>query len=390
MAADQLAWLDRELRQWQGEGLVDAAAAQAIRRRYVASRRFSLARLLFVLGAGFLGVGLLWLVAANLDQLSPLTRFLMAVFAWLGAVAAAEFFAGRAQDDERSPGTGAARILAALLFGAVVFQAAQSLQVPAYASGLLGTWGVGALLYAYAVGGIGPLLVGIVTTAGWYAWTVGERTDDAAGAALSFVIAGAACTAVAVAHAARWRRPFAAPWRQVGALFVLLGLFLAALPDVAPGRLDVPAPLWAGAVVIALAAAGAVALADRSGRLEVAVAVASVVVGFALLAWSPRQSFGDPTLSGAALAYAVVAVVVYLAVAVWFAALGVIRDTPRLTAVATAALVVFVTVQSFAVFAPIFSGAALFLALGAFFLISGLLADRGRRTLVANVREATS
>jgi uncharacterized membrane protein len=85
----------------------------------------------------------------------------------------------------------------------------------------------------------------------------------------------------------------------------------------------------------------------------------------------------------------VVSVAVYLGVAVWFAALGVLRDTPRLTAVATAALVIFVTVQSFAVFAPIFSGAALFLALGVVFLISGFLADRGRRRLVVTVTEAT-
>jgi len=390
VAASQLAWLERELRHWQGDGLVDEATAQTIRNRYVASRRFSLARLLFVLGAGFVGVGLLWLVASNLDQLAPLTRFLLAVTAWLGAVVAAEVLAARARADDDSPVIGAARGLAALLFGAVIFQAAQSLQVPAYASGLLGTWGAGALLYAYAVGGVAPLLVGIITTVGWYAWTVAERTDNAAGAAMSFLIAGAACTALAVAHAARWRPAFATPWRQVGALLVLLALFMAALPDVAPSRLDVPVPVWAGAFAVLVGAAGAAALADRSGRVEVVIAVASVLAGLALLAWNPQQSFDDPTLSGAALAYAVVAVIVYLTVAVWFAALGVVRDTPRLTAVATAALVIFVTVQSFAVFAPIFSGAALFLALGAVFLISGFLAHRGRRTLVANVKEATS
>ena len=394
----QLAWLERELGQWQGDGLIDTQAVAAIRQRYVASRRFSLARLLFVLGVGFLGVGLLWLVAANLDQIPPLTRFVLAVIGWLTATAAAEFLAGRTRaadnDDDSSPVLGAARMLAALLFGAVVFQAAQSLQVPAYASGLLGTWGAGALLYAYAVGGVAPLLVGIVITAAWYAWNVGERTDEAAGAAMSFLVAGAACTAVAVAHAARWRSPFASPWRQVGALLVLLGLFIAALPNVAPGRLDVPASLWVGALAAALAAAGAAALSARSGRLEVAVAIAVVLVGLALLEWNPlrfdrEQDVSFQTPSGAALAYAVVSVAVYLGVAVWYAALGVLRDTPRLTAVATAALVILVTVQSFAVFAPIFSGAALFLALGVVFLVSGFLADRGRRRLVVTVTEAT-
>ena len=75
----QLAWLERELDLWQGDGLIDSSAAAAIRRRYIVSRRFSLARLLVVLGAGFLGVGLLWLVAANLDRIPPLTRFVLAV-----------------------------------------------------------------------------------------------------------------------------------------------------------------------------------------------------------------------------------------------------------------------------------------------------------------------
>ncbi len=402
----QLAWLERELGRWQGDGLIDAQAAAAIRQRYVVNRRFSLARLLFVLGAGFLGVGLLWLVAANLDQIPPLTRFVLAVIAWLAATAAAELMAGRTHtsraaggasdrgDDEGSPVLGGARLLAALFFGAVVFQAAQSLQVPAYSSILLGTWGAGALLYAYAVGGVAPLVVGIITSVGWYAWSVGERTDNAVGAAMSFLVAGAACTAVAVAHAHRWRTDFASPWRQVAALLMLVGLFIAALPNVAPDRLDVPASLWVGALAAALAAAGAAALTGRSGRLELAVTVAIVIVGLALLDWNPLRSSPDQPLSsellsGSALAYAVISVAVYLAVAVWFAALGVLRDTPRLTAVATAALVLFVTVQSFAVFAPIFSGAALFLALGVVFLISGLLADRGRRRLVATVTEAT-
>ena len=404
----QLAWLERELGQWQGDGLIDTHAAAAIRQRYVVSRRFSLARLLFVLGAGFLGVGLLWLVAANLDQIPPLARFVLAVTGWLAATVAAEFLAGRTHtvatdpandadgahiNADRSPTVAAAQMLAALMFGAVVFQAAQSLQVPAYASGLLGTWGAGALLYAYAVSGVAPLLVGIVVTAGWYAWNVGERTDDAPGAAMSFLVAGAACTAVAVAHAARWRRTFASPWRQVGALLVLLGLFIAALPNVAPESLNLPASLWVGALAAALAAAGAAALSGGGGRLEVAVTVACVIVGFALLEWNsasddPEQVLSTSRLSGAALTYAVVSVAVYLAVAVWFAVLGVLRDTPRLTAVATAALVIFVTVQSFAVFAPLFSGAALFLALGIVFLVSGLLADRGRRRLVATVAEA--
>lgn len=73
-----------------------------------------------------------------------------------------------------------------------------------------------------------------------------------------------------------------------------------------------------------------------------------------------------------------------LVLATAVAVLGVLRESQRLTVIATAALVLFVTVQAFGVFAPIFSGAALFLTLGLVLLATGYLADRGRRTLVAD------
>jgi uncharacterized membrane protein len=62
------------------------------------------------------------------------------------------------------------------------------------------------------------------------------------------------------------------------------------------------------------------------------------------------------------------------------------RDSGRLTWLATAALVVFVTVQASAVFAPIVSGAALFLIVGVVLLGTGVLADRGRRRLVTEAK----
>ena len=50
--------------------------------------------------------------------------------------------------------------------------------------------------------------------------------------------------------------------------------------------------------------------------------------------------------------------------------LGVLRDSTRLTALATAALVLFTTVQAFAVFALIISGATLFLLVGAVLVVT--------------------
>jgi uncharacterized membrane protein len=84
----------------------------------------------------------------------------------------------------------------------------------------------------------------------------------------------------------------------------------------------------------------------------------------------------------------VLSVAAYLAVASGYAVLGGMRDSSRLTWLATVALVVFVTVQAFAVFAPIVSGAALFLIVGVVLLGTGVLADRGRRRLVGEAKEA--
>ena len=61
----------------------------------MASRRFTLSRIVLTLGACFVGLGLIWLVASNLDAMSPLTRFLLMVAIWLGLVVASEVLAVR-------------------------------------------------------------------------------------------------------------------------------------------------------------------------------------------------------------------------------------------------------------------------------------------------------
>ena len=105
-------------------------------------------------------MGLLWLIANNLDELSPGLRFGAVVVVWLAAVLGAEALAKRTS----GPAVAALRLVGAASFGGVVFQAAQSLQVPAYASSLLGWWGAGVLLYAYASAAVEPLLVGFPVT----------------------------------------------------------------------------------------------------------------------------------------------------------------------------------------------------------------------------------
>ena len=109
-----------------------------------------------------------------------------------------------------------------------------------------------------------------------------------------------------------------------------------------------------------------------------------------MLLWQPPGATASGALTTEALLRVAAVVVVYLLAALWTAALGVLRDEPRTTGLATAALVLFTVVQSFAVFAPVLSGATLFLALGAVLALSGWLADRGRRGLVTTVREVAA
>jgi uncharacterized membrane protein len=113
------------------------------------------------------------------------------------------------------------------------------------------------------------------------------------------------------------------------------------------------------------------------------------VAGVLLVLWeAPGPVAGVVPLES--YMHAFISVAVYVIAAGWYAVLGVLRDSPRLTVLGTAALVLFTTVQSFAVFAPIITGASLFLILGVVLLVSGYLFDRGRRRLVANLEGAAA
>jgi hypothetical protein len=164
---------------------------------------------------------------------------------------------------------------------------------------------------------------------------------------------------------------------------VLLGLFVAAFPDVDAEGFGWSAPLSLGVLAALMAVAAAVVLAPGA-RAEALAPIGGVVAGVLLVLWEPPAPVMG-AVSGEGYAHAFVSVAVYVVAAGWYAVLGVLRDSSRLTYLATAALVLFTTVQSFAVFAPIITGATLFLLLGVIFLGSGFLFDRGRRHLTANL-----
>ena len=392
----QLDWLGAELPYWRAAGLVDDKTATAILAGYHPSRRFDLSNLLLTLGAAFVGIGIIWLVASNLDELPPMTRFLVVVAFWLAFLAGGEALAlrrehGSSRGGVPSPVVGAVRILAALTFGAVVMQAAQSLQVPAYEPQLLAWWGLGALVHAYVVRGAGPLVVGLLALASWLVWQVTWDSPDALTVLLVLFAAGAVAASAAALHATRFGtsfRGFSAAWREIGALLSLGALFVAALPFVTSDDFAGSPFLVAVLVCAALAAAAAAAFATGNARLEPAMALVIGLVGVLLVLWEVGANFDvEDQVGVAGWAHAAFGVIAYVAAAAWFAVLGVLRDSRRLTFLATAALVVFTTTQAFSVFAAIIQGAWLFLVLGLVFAGTGYLADRARRQLARTLAD---
>ncbi len=377
VSARQLAWLRGELDDWAAQGLVSDEQAARLSTRYRAeAHRPVVGRLLLLLGGGFVGVGLIWLVAANLDQLSPGAR--------LGAVAAiwlALLGAGEALDARRSGPSlvGALRLLAALAFGALVFQAAQSLQVPAFEPRLIGVWSVGALLHGYLTRAYLPFVVGVTTGVAW--WFAQPLWEQPSGLAVVVLLGAGAVLAssLAVLHDAR-ADAFAWTWRTLGAGMALAAVFVAAIPDVGSGDLR-----WNGWLASALAAAAtslmAVLVRGRSARRALEPVGAVVVLGVAtgLALW--RTGSDTSSVDDSDWLHAAVSVGVYVLLAVGLLALGTVRDHRPTTWMATGGLVVFTTFQGFAVFAPIVTGAWLFVVLGTVFLGTGFLVDRARRGL---------
>jgi uncharacterized membrane protein len=375
----QLTWLRGELGHWQSSGIIEPDQADDILVHYRAETRrgarISLGRVLLALGATFVGVGLVWLVGANLDRFSPGTRFLVVAGIWSTFLVGGELLGRRGAS---GPVVGAARLMAALAFGALVFQAAQSLQVPAFEPRLVGVWAAGALLHGYLAGARAPFVVGL--GAGIYWWIAQPLWTDASGLGVVLVLGAGAVLAgaMAVLHDGRTER-FAWLWRLVGAGFALVTLFAAAVPGV--GSDDLRWSTWLVVELGASALALALAVALRPGRrsLEPLAAVVVLTVATLLALWDTGTDIGD--LDAADTARAALSVAAYALLAVAVAALGTVRDRPALTALAMTGLVVFTTFQSFAVFAPIVTGAWLFVVLGTVFLGTGFLFDRARREL---------
>lgn len=381
----QMAWLTTELGWWRSEGIIEAAQADSILARYRATNRLSLARLMLTLGAVFVGFGVIWLVAANLDQLPPLLRFIAVVLIWIGFLIAAEFLASRREHSVGSipsPVVGSFRILAALTFGAVIFQAAQSLQVPAFEPRVIAFWSLGALVYAYAVQSVGALTIGVIAGAGWFLTQVVWDQASGLGVVLALLIAGLVAISIAAIQE-RWSLQMSTPWREVGAVLLLSGLFAAAIPYVDRTNFEWTTLLVVGVVAASVLTVAGVALGVGRGRLEPIGGLVLTGLAVLLVLWEAGQDADN--VNAAAWGHAAISIGAYVAAAAGVAVIGIFRDSGRLTAVATISLVIFTTFQAFAVFAQIIQGAWLFVFLGVIFLVTGYGFDRVRRRLAATL-----
>lgn len=388
IAPQHHAWLASEVVDWRARGLLDADSAASIMALYRiaptarsgASSRSVLTRILVALGGVFLGIGLIWLVAANLDSLTPMTRFVAVALIWLVLMVTPEFLAARGHSRAL---VGSLRGAGALAFGAVIFQASQSLQVPAYEPKLLGLWALGALAHAYLVRGVIPLVVAVVSGAVWWLWQPLAESATLPSALLLTMLAALAC--VGVAGVPAQPGSFARVWRVAGSIAVLAGLFVASLPGAGPDTVELGS--WHAVTALIALAAAALALlrGDSLARLEVAGTAVASCIAAGLMAW-PTTSEAS-AVGFADVAHAVVAVSAYVVLAIGVTAVGVLRENGGVTGVAMAGLVAFVTFQSFAVFAPIVTGALLFLVLGAIFIGTGYGFDRARRRLATTLAD---
>ncbi|HEY0643236.1 MAG TPA: DUF2157 domain-containing protein [Nocardioides sp.] len=373
----QLAWLRSEVADWTSQGIISEDQAERISTRYSAGAhtRFSIGRVLLTLGGGFVGIGVIWLVAANLDQLTPTVRFLAVSALWLVFLVGGEVMASRKVS---APVVGAARLLAALGVGAVIFQAAQSLQVPAYEPRLVGLWSIGALLHGYLTRSHMPFFVGLVAGVVWWFWQPLWDAPNGLTVVLLFGAGAVLASGLAVLHDKRLDA-YAWAWRTVGGAMALLAMFAAAIPDV--GRDGIVWTTWLVVALVLAGVAAAAATATRPGvrALEPLGAVVVLVVATLIGLWTTGTD--TSSVDAADWGHAAVSVIAYVVLAVGLVVLGTVRDHPPLTWMAMVGLVVFTTFQSFAVFAPIVTGAWLFVVLGTVFLGTGFLFDRARREL---------
>jgi uncharacterized membrane protein len=351
--------LSREIEAWVAEGIVSAEQAEAIRRRYAATReegRGSATTALAVIGAVAVGFGVIGFVAANWDGMSHGVRLVLLTAAVAGSYAAAYHL--RERTGSRPRLGEALYLLGALLFGASLFLVGQMYNVQAHDPLALLLWAGGATATALVVRSRAIAATAVLIFTAWVGFEFGLALDDAGGDAFAAfpvvaVFYGGALYGFATAAQKRIREHwfassgFPEAGRGAGLPVAAAGLFVFTFSEAAD-ELGQAADGLDGTVLagfallaaLAFAGAGALALSHRaSGRYE-AGALAAVLVTM-LVAM---------TAGGAGDVYALVFNLLFAAVALGVIYTGYLSDEPWLVNLG----VVFVAVDLIARYFDVF------------------------------------
>ncbi len=184
---EQRAWLQREVMEWENDGIINDEQLNAILSRYDMPTNFrdetatkkdgtsQTIQVMSILGALLVGVGAILFVAANWKELPTFAKLLL-----LFGTTYSTYFAGwnlKYRKDTRPKLGEALLFLASLLIGATIFLNAQIFNVNADAHWLLLVWLIAILPYGYAFNSSSILILKIFVFALWTVFYVGQNTE---------------------------------------------------------------------------------------------------------------------------------------------------------------------------------------------------------------------
>lgn len=167
MSLQHRRWLDRELLQWERDGIVTAQAARRLRERYAVEPRGGLAQLVVgAVGALLIGTGLIAVLAYNWDEFPRSVRLMLALGPLAAAQAASWWVLGR--DDAARPWMREAAGLAqTLAVGAALALVSQIYHLPGAWTDLVFWWCVLALPLAWVLRSTAVAIAYLVGIAVW-------------------------------------------------------------------------------------------------------------------------------------------------------------------------------------------------------------------------------
>ena len=379
-----------EVEAWRRDSVITAEQADAILARYGlrggaarAVRLGPVATFLSIVGAIVLGIGVVFFFAANWEVLPAWFKVLM-VFAGTGAAYGAGYWIQFRWGG--LPRVGAALILlGAILFQAGIFLLEQIYHMPVDNPIALLLGAIGILPLAYALGSRLTLVFGLADALAWLGWELTRRFPDSPeqyAVPLMYLLAGVLVFAGGNLHRLRGdHHRFAPVYEVLGLVVVFLPAFLLGFAEIWDdidreelSSLDVP--FWfAGTVLLAIAAAGSLALGRRRDQIALVEAgvfgVLALIVG--LVAYVPEWASG----------YALVFNFIYFGLALLAGARGYLEGEARFVNVGIAALALGLITRYFDVFWGLLPRSAFFITGGVVLLCVAIGLERLRQRLLA-------